>query len=114
MSFLERFGGRNSTLTQDKQLLCRDCGTHFVFSDAEQADFTKRGFRNAPSRCSNCRALRKQRLDEAGRKNLPAHREIHDAVCATCGIITQVPFRPSNGRAIYCDSCFNPPYNKRQ
>ncbi|MDR3562225.1 MAG: zinc-ribbon domain containing protein [Negativicutes bacterium] len=112
MNYLERFCGNNN-VAQDKHLICRDCKAPFVFSCEEQADFAKKGFSNAPSRCSCCRIIRKQRLDEAGRKKPPSQREMHDAVCTTCGIITQVPFRPSNGRAVYCDNCFNPHNNKR-
>jgi CxxC-x17-CxxC domain-containing protein len=29
-----------------------------------------------------------------------------DAVCASCGVTTQVPFRPSNDRPVYCRDCF--------
>jgi len=33
-------------------------------------------------------------------------REMHDAICSTCGRETQVPFKPSNGRPIYCKDCY--------
>ncbi len=33
-------------------------------------------------------------------------REMHDAVCATCGKPTQVPFKPSGDRPVYCRDCF--------
>lgn len=112
MSLLEKFGAR-STISQDKHLICRDCSAPFIFSREDQADFARQGFSNAPSRCPSCRVTRKQRLGDVARRNPPSQREIHEAVCATCGIITQVPFRPSNGRAVYCDNCFNPSYNKR-
>jgi CxxC-x17-CxxC domain-containing protein len=32
---------------------------------------------------------------------------MHDAVCDACGEPCQVPFRPSGGKPIYCDNCFN-------
>ncbi|MEA3136602.1 MAG: hypothetical protein QOJ26_589 [Thermoplasmata archaeon] len=33
-------------------------------------------------------------------------REMHDAVCADCGNKTQVPFKPSAGRPVYCRDCY--------
>ncbi len=33
-------------------------------------------------------------------------REMHDAVCARCGNETQVPFRPTGARPVYCSDCF--------
>ena len=34
-------------------------------------------------------------------------REMHDATCADCGQKTQVPFRPTEGRPVYCRDCFS-------
>jgi CxxC-x17-CxxC domain-containing protein len=33
-------------------------------------------------------------------------REMFDAVCATCGRATQVPFQPRPERPVYCQDCF--------
>jgi CxxC-x17-CxxC domain-containing protein len=33
-------------------------------------------------------------------------REFHDAVCTSCGTPTQVPFRPTPGKPVYCRDCF--------
>jgi CxxC-x17-CxxC domain-containing protein len=33
-------------------------------------------------------------------------RELHDATCAACGQPTQVPFKPVEGRPVYCRDCF--------
>ena len=33
-------------------------------------------------------------------------REMFDAVCARCGKDTQVPFRPTGARPVYCSDCF--------
>ena len=42
-------------------------------------------------------------------------REMHDAVCAQCGKDTQVPFRPSGDRPVYCSDCFSKqPSSSRQ
>ena len=29
-------------------------------------------------------------------------REMHDAVCSDCGAQTQVPFKPQEGKPVYC------------
>jgi len=35
-----------------------------------------------------------------------APREFHEAVCSSCGQMTQVPFRPTPGKPVYCRDCF--------
>ena len=33
-------------------------------------------------------------------------REMHPAVCSACGKQTEVPFKPSGDRPVYCRECF--------
>ncbi|MBI2611980.1 hypothetical protein HYW54_04535 [Candidatus Gottesmanbacteria bacterium] len=33
-------------------------------------------------------------------------RMMHKAVCANCGRVCEVPFRPSGDRPVYCSDCF--------
>ena len=33
-------------------------------------------------------------------------REMHDATCSDCGQACQVPFKPTEGRPVYCRDCF--------
>ena len=33
-------------------------------------------------------------------------REMHKAVCSECGQECEVPFKPSDGRPIYCKECY--------
>ncbi|HHT48355.1 MAG TPA: zinc-binding protein [Firmicutes bacterium] len=87
---------------QDKTLVCRDCGAEFVFSASEQEFYAEKGFTNEPGRCPTCRAERKQR-NSGGRFG---SREMHEAVCADCGTTTQVPFKPSGDRPVYCRDCY--------
>ncbi|MCK5772616.1 MAG: hypothetical protein KAH57_02405 [Thermoplasmata archaeon] len=35
-----------------------------------------------------------------------APREMHDAICAECKQETQVPFKPSGDRPVYCKDCY--------
>lgn len=36
-------------------------------------------------------------------------REMFDAKCSTCGKPTQVPFKPTEGRPVYCKEHYSPP-----
>ena len=33
-------------------------------------------------------------------------REMHKAVCADCGQECEVPFKPAEGRPVYCKDCY--------
>lgn len=91
----------------DKTLSCRDCGVEFVFTAGEQEFFASKGFQNEPSRCPDCRSARKrERTGSTGNFGGGAPREMFAAVCASCGCDTQVPFRPTSGRPVYCRDCF--------
>ena len=85
---------------EEKTLRCRDCGKDFAFTTGEQEFYSSHGLQNDPSRCPECRvAHRRNRSD--GRP-----REMHTVTCAECGVETQVPFEPTEGRAVYCRDCF--------
>ena len=88
----------------DQVLTCTDCGVDFVFSASEQEFFAQKGFSSAPKRCSSCRAQRRASGNGGGYSRGP--REMFDAVCARCGKDTQVPFRPTGARPVYCSDCF--------
>ena len=82
----------------DKTLTCKECGAEFVFTAGEQEFYAERGFVNEPQRCKECRFARK-----AAAK---APREMHDAICASCGAACKVPFQPKDDRPVYCSECF--------
>ena len=88
---------------QDKVLTCRECGAEFVFTAGEQEFYASRGFVNEPSRCPECRKARKSQ-----REGGSGQREMYEAVCANCGQIAYVPFRPSGDRPVYCKDCYQP------
>lgn len=95
-------------MSQDKDLSCRDCGAGFVFTASEQDFFAEKGFTNEPGRCPACRAARKQQSSGGfNRTSSYQQREMHDVTCAACGTQTQVPFRPSSDRPVYCRDCFS-------
>lgn len=95
----------------DKNLTCSDCGATFVFTTGEQEFFATRGFTNEPKRCPECRRTRKSerggRSHDSGEGSFrSAPRQTYPAVCASCGVETQVPFRPRGDRPVYCNDCF--------
>ena len=83
---------------QDKTLICQDCGREFIWTAAEQEFYAEKGFTNEPKRCKECREKRKN--------NGRPQREMYDAVCANCGKPCKVPFKPTEGRPVYCSECF--------
>lgn len=90
-------------MKEDKSLACKECGAEFVFTASEQEFYEQKGFTNEPGRCLQCRKARKQRMGD-GQERAP--RQMHQAICAECGIDTEVPFKPSGDRPVYCHDCF--------
>jgi len=43
---------------------------------------------------------------DGGRERRTERLEMHSAVCDKCGKDCEVPFRPTEGKPIYCDDCF--------
>jgi len=102
-------------MAQDKTLTCRDCSQEFVFSASEQDFYAEKGFENDPTRCPACRQARKQQ-NGGGNNNYGGgsfgsngsrpQRQMFPAVCASCGVQTEVPFQPSGEKPVYCRDCF--------
>jgi CxxC-x17-CxxC domain-containing protein len=97
---------------KDKTIICKDCGKSFMFRADEQSFFEEKGY-SEPTRCKDCRAARKNsgaQNDRAPRGGTSggrfSDREMFPATCASCGRQTQVPFRPREGRPVYCKECF--------
>jgi CxxC-x17-CxxC domain-containing protein len=103
----------------DRTLTCRQCGSSFTFTTGEQAFYTNRGLTNDPTRCSKCRSARKMNADAipAATESYVHYgpfasfggrtpRQMHPAVCAQCGQMTEVPFAPRGDRPVLCSECF--------
>ena len=84
---------------EDKTLVCKECGSEFVFTAGEQEFYAERGFQNEPQRCKACRDARKNATRPA--------RELFTTTCAKCGKEAKVPFQPSNDRPVYCSECYS-------
>lgn len=86
---------------RDKTLTCVECGKPFIFTAGEQLFYAEKNFQNEPKRCKECKATRSTRGDGGRRERVQV-----SAVCAGCGKETTVPFKPTQGRPVYCSSCF--------
>jgi CxxC-x17-CxxC domain-containing protein len=88
---------------QDKRLTCVDCGAEFIWTAGEQLFFADKNFKNEPKRCKSCKAKRASRPLGA-----PMAREKVETTttCSACGKETTVPFRPTQGRPVFCKECF--------
>jgi len=59
---------------------------------------------NKPNRSSGQRSG--PRNNDRGRFN-SGPREMHKTVCADCGVECEVPFKPVEGRDVFCRDCFS-------
>lgn len=89
----------------DKVLKCAECGSEFVFTAGEQMFFADKGFKNEPKRCKPCKTARAQGGNSAG-VAANVQRVETKTVCSQCGKETTVPFKPTQGRPVYCRECF--------
>lgn len=93
---------------QDRNLTCQDCSTSFVFSADDQQYHAEKGFDNEPKRCPSCRQARRSSGSSYGSSGYgSSQREMHPVTCAECGRQTEVPFRPTGDRPVYCSDCFS-------
>src|SRR5579859_3101463 len=80
----------------DIDLKCSQCGADFVFTASEHEFFNAKGYTNLPKRCRKCRAdlnSRRARVDTT-------------VTCSDCGLLTTVPFKPTQGKPVFCRGCF--------
>jgi len=74
-------------------------------------DFNRRSDRRRPSRGGFDRRRigsfgRGDRGRDGGRDRHSERPEMHSVVCDECSKDCEVPFRPTQGKPIYCDDCF--------
>ena len=98
----------DSSEFQDKNILCIDCGQEFIWSSGEQLFFRDKGLVNPAKRCKSCKQAKNERLPAiTAAQAAGVKQRIEVAVhCASCNSYTTVPFYPSQGRPVYCRSCF--------
>jgi CxxC-x17-CxxC domain-containing protein len=118
----------------DQQITCCECGQAFVFNEAEQQFYASKEMK-PPKRCKPCRRARKLQNGDrtASRPSLPAisssgdlgaassgelppardsrpsrpeFRPRFQITCSSCQTPAEVPFRPVEGRQVYCAKCY--------
>jgi CxxC-x17-CxxC domain-containing protein len=104
------------------EITCKDCNKAFLFDDLEQERYSRDGFA-PPKRCKPCRAVRRgARIASTESEDTPLPvdppapppapppstppRAQFEAQCGACGVLTSVPFEPTEKRPVYCDTCF--------
>ena len=93
---------------EDLPIACIDCVREFIWTAGEQTFFHDKGLQNPPKRCKECKKAKNLRLAaiELSRSNGTRYKFEIKADCASCGEATTVPFYPSQGRPVYCRTCF--------
>ena len=90
---------------QDKILKCIDCSADFVFTAGEQLFFHDKQFKNEPKRCKTCKSKRASSLGTTSAGGGYSKVETRTN-CSGCGQETTVPFKPTQGRPVFCRECF--------
>ena len=80
---------------KDEKLICEACGCEFIFGAGEQEFFAEKGLVNKPKRCAGCRKIKRQER----------RKKLFEAVCVKCGAQAKVPFKPIEGKEVYCKDC---------
>lgn len=97
-----------NTELQDASIMCVDCSESFIWTAGEQVFFHDKGLQNPPKRCKPCKHAKNERLAAitAAQASGVRQRVEVSVKCAQCGQETTVPFYPSQGRPVFCRSCF--------
>ena len=93
---------------EDVVILCLDCSEDFIWTTGEQLFFHDKKLTNPPKRCKACKKAKNDRIESVlAAQAAGVKQKIEVAVhCATCENFTTVPFYPSQGRPVYCRSCY--------
>ena len=86
---------------RDKTLVCVECHQPFVWTAGEQLFYADKNFKNEPKRCKNCKTKRQGAAGGGFTKTETM------TTCSQCGRDTTVPFKPTQGRPVYCRLCFS-------
>jgi CxxC-x17-CxxC domain-containing protein len=92
---------------QDKVLKCVDCGADFIFTAGDQLFFHDKQFKNEPKRCKTCKSKRIAVLGAPPSATGQTYAKVETRTnCSQCGKETTVPFKPTQGRPVFCRECF--------
>src|SRR5690349_13407122 len=93
---------------QDRSIKCVDCNEDFIWTAGEQVFFHDKGLKNPPKRCKPCKQAKNERLAAIAAAQASGVKQKIEVIvnCAKCSAQTTVPFYPSQGRPVYCRSCY--------
>jgi len=92
----------------EKNILCIDCNKTFIWTVGEQVFFRDKGLQNPPKRCKECKQAKNERLAAITAAQASGIKQRIEVTvhCAKCNTQTTVPFYPSQGRPVFCRSCY--------
>ena len=92
----------------DTHILCIDCDSEFIWTVGEQVFFRDKKLQNPPKRCRECKRAKNERITSIAAAQVDGVKQKIEVgvYCARCNGYTTVPFYPSQGRPVYCRSCF--------
>ena len=85
----------------DNKIVCSVCAMAFELSEDEKVFYEKMRFIHAPRRCRICRGA-----ENALKSAVKPERIMYNAICDKCGEETQLPFKPTGDKPVYCRACF--------
>lgn len=103
---------KKNSLTEDDfdeiEIECIDCSQIFVWTGGEQLFFHDKNLKHPPKRCKSCKQAKNERLSAISKaQEAGITQKIEVSVnCVKCTKKTTVPFYPSQGRPVYCRSCY--------
>ncbi len=91
--------------------ICSDCG--------KECEVPFKPTEGKPVRCQECfrknrpqRGFGNRRFDNRRFDRRP--REMHKAICAKCKKKCEVPFKPTEGKPVFCKECFEKQKNSEE
>ncbi len=85
--------------------ICSDCG--------KECEVPFKPTPGKPVRCQDCFRKNRPQRSFGGNRRFGRDRrfdrrprEMHKAICAECGKECEVPFKPTEGKPVYCKECF--------
>lgn len=92
----------------EQEIVCIDCKVIFIWSVGEQIFFYDKKLTNPPKRCKECKQAKNERLAALAASQAAGFKEKIEVTvtCAECSALTTVPFYPSQGRPVFCRTCY--------
>ena len=78
--------------------ICSDCGA--------ECEVPFKPIEGKPVRCQDCFRKNRPQRSFGNRRFDRGPREMHKATCAECKKECEVPFKPTEGKPVYCKECF--------